>query len=63
MADSLLIIEDEDALARELEHYFSAKGWDVGVAGRLSQAREILTSRTLEPLVILADMSLPDGNA
>jgi DNA-binding NtrC family response regulator len=63
MADSLLIIEDEDALARELEHSFSAKGWDVGVAGRLSQAREILTSRTLEPLVILADMSLPDGNA
>ncbi len=63
MADPLLIIEDEDALARELERHFSGKGWDVGVAGRLSTAREILTSRKLEPLVILADMSLPDGSA
>ncbi|MBK5931088.1 sigma-54-dependent transcriptional regulator [Halochromatium salexigens] len=62
MADSLLIIEDEDGLARELEHHFSAKGWDVEVAERLSQAREILTSQKLEPLVILADMSLPDGS-
>lgn len=62
MADPLLIIEDEVTLARELERHFSAQGWDVGVAGRLSDAREILTSRKLEPLVILADMSLPDGN-
>jgi DNA-binding NtrC family response regulator len=63
MADSLLIIEDEDALALELERHFSGQGWDVEVAGRLGKAREILTSRKLEPLVILADMSLPDGNA
>jgi len=63
MADSLLIIEDEDALAHELERFFSSKGWDVEVAGRLSKAREVLTSQELEPLVILADMSLPDGSA
>lgn len=63
MADSLLILEDEDALAQELERHFSGKGWDVEVAGRLSSARDILTSQRLEPLVILADMSLPDGNA
>ena len=63
MADSLLIIEDETALALELERHFSGKGWDVEIAERIGQAREILTSQKLEPLVILADMSLPDGNA
>jgi two-component system response regulator AtoC len=63
MADSLLIIEDEEALAGELERHFSRQGWDVAVAGQLSQATEILTGEALEPLVILADMSLPDGNS
>ncbi|MBK1705182.1 sigma-54-dependent transcriptional regulator [Halochromatium glycolicum] len=63
MADSLLIIEDEDALARELERHFANKGWDVEVAHNLAKAREILTGQKLEPLVILADMSLPDGSA
>ncbi|WP_201246305.1 hypothetical protein [Halochromatium salexigens] len=50
MADSLLILEDEDALAQELERHFSGKGWDVEVAGRLSSARDILTSQRLQPL-------------
>ncbi|MFW6257976.1 MAG: sigma-54-dependent Fis family transcriptional regulator, partial [Halochromatium sp.] len=63
MADSLLILEDEDILAHELERHFSGQGWDVEIASRLSAARDILIRRTLEPLVILADMSLPDGNA
>ena len=63
MADSLLIIEDEAAFASELQRHFSANGWDVEVAERLASAEDILSSQRLEPLVILADMSLPDGNA
>jgi DNA-binding NtrC family response regulator len=62
MSDSLLIIEDEPALARELVRHFAAKGWDVESAGSLREAREAVLGKRLEPLVILADMSLPDGN-
>ena len=63
MSDCLLIIEDEAALARELARHFAAKGWDTEVAGDIRSARRTLLSDRLEPLVILADMSLPDGNA
>lgn len=63
MSDALLIIEDEPALAAELGRHFSAKGWDVERAGTLKAAREAVLGRRLEPLVVLADMSLPDGNA
>ena len=63
MSDSLLIIEDESALARELAQHFDGKGWDVEVAANLQTAREAVLGDRIEPLVILADMSLPDGNA
>jgi len=63
VSDTLLIIEDEPALATELARHFTASGWDVETAASLAQAREGLLERRLEPLVTLADMSLPDGNA
>jgi DNA-binding NtrC family response regulator len=63
MADSLLIIEDEALLARELQRRFLKQGWDVSLAANLSEARQQLIDHGLKPLVVLADMSLPDGNS
>jgi two-component system response regulator AtoC len=63
MADSLLIIEDEKLLGTELARHFSKQGCDAQVVGDLAQARERLLEKREEPLVVLADMSLPDGNA
>lgn len=63
MADTLLIIEDEVVLGGELERHFRREGWEVARANRLDQARQLLLEHSLEPLVVLSDMRLPDGNA
>ena len=66
MTDSLLIIEDEGLLAKELARYLSRQSWDVQIAGTLAEARELLKINDddgNEPLVVLADMLLPDGNS
>ena len=63
MADTLLVIEDEDLLANELARHFRSNGWEVVQAGTVAAAEELLLERELEPLVVLSDMSLPDGNA
>jgi two-component system response regulator AtoC len=62
MPRSLLIIEDK-LLADELDRHFKREGWDVGNATTLTQARRKLIDDCLNPLVTLADMSLPDGNS
>ncbi|GAB6142070.1 sigma-54 dependent transcriptional regulator [Methylosoma difficile] len=63
MKNNLLIIEDERLLGSELAHHYRQLGWDVVVATSLEQARQLLNSKTIEPLLILSDMNLPDGNA
>ncbi|MGD8866730.1 MAG: sigma-54 dependent transcriptional regulator [Gemmatimonadales bacterium] len=63
MPDTLLIIEDEDLLRRELARHFESGDWIVLEAADLGAAREILHGDDGDPLVVLADMSLPDGNA
>jgi DNA-binding NtrC family response regulator len=63
MAESLLIIEDEPLMASELERHYRREGWEVTIAPTLGAARRLLVDRKLEPLIVLADMSLPDGNA
>jgi two-component system response regulator AtoC len=63
MVDSLLIIEDEPLLGSELREEFAEAGWDAVLAADLAQAERFLFTRNLEPLVVLSDMSLPDGNA
>ncbi|NKN32048.1 sigma-54-dependent transcriptional regulator [Marichromatium bheemlicum] len=62
MADSLLIIEDETDLAQALSHHFERQGWEVQSAATLAAARGLVLDSAFEPAVILADMSLPDGN-
>ena len=63
MSNSLLIIEDEPLLGNELRRHFGKEGWDVELARNLAEARQLLFGEGREPLVVLADMSLPDGNS
>jgi len=63
MADTLLLIEDEDLLGTELVRHFSREGWDVIHHKDLSGARRALLEEGLLPLVVVSDMNLPDGNA
>ena len=63
MADTLLLIEDEDFLGTELVRHFSREGWDVVLHRDLSGARKALMEDGLVPLVVVSDMNLPDGNA
>ncbi|HSH49461.1 MAG TPA: sigma-54 dependent transcriptional regulator [Halomonas sp.] len=63
MSDALLVIEDEALLGAELREEFACSGWDAVLATNLSEAAGLLFEHNLEPLVVLSDMSLPDGNA
>jgi two-component system response regulator AtoC len=60
--EPLLIIEDEALLREELVRHFRREGWEVAAATDLDQARTILESEALNPLVVLSDLSLPDGS-
>lgn len=63
MPDTLLIIEDEALLGSELARFFRKKNWEVTVTETLQQAERHLLSQVIDPLVVLSDMNLPDGNA
>jgi two-component system response regulator AtoC len=63
MPDALLIIEDEALLGAELQRRYQRSGWHTPWAKTLQQAKRALLGQGLEPLVVLSDMSLPDGNA
>jgi two-component system response regulator AtoC len=63
MMETLLIIEDEKLLGSELSRHYRQSGWDVVLATTLAEARELLLKKRLEPLLILSDMNLSDGNA
>lgn len=62
MMKTLLIIEDEKLLGSELSRHYKQLGWEVSLASNLAQAKEQLINQCLEPLLILSDMNLPDGN-
>ena len=63
MTNTLLIIEDEALLGAELGRYFKKSDWEVGIVNSLQQAETYLREQDLNPLVVLSDMNLPDGNA
>jgi len=63
MTDALLIIEDEPLFGGELAYHYRREGWEVVHVRDLAQARALLKARQPDPLVVLSDMSLPDGNA
>jgi two-component system response regulator AtoC len=63
MPHTLLIIEDETLLGSELSRHYRKTGWEVEWARSIEQARQALLEQHFEPLLILSDMNLPDGNA
>jgi DNA-binding NtrC family response regulator len=63
MPQTLLIIEDEALLGQELLRHFRREGWEARLATRLEEARGLLLTHEFEPLAVLSDMNLPDGNA
>jgi len=63
MSDTLLIIEDETLLGSELARFFSKRGWEVSIAKTIRQAEAHISKQDIDPLVVLSDMNLPDGNA
>ena len=63
MPNSLLLIEDETLLGQELTRHYRRDGWEVEWARNLADARRLLLEQHCEPLLILSDMNLPDGNA
>ncbi|OQK17750.1 Fis family transcriptional regulator [Methyloprofundus sedimenti] len=63
MRDSLLIIEDETLLGNELARYFRKQKWETTLVCSLTEARKCLVEEGIDPLVVLSDMNLPDGNA
>jgi len=62
MADSILVVDDDQLLLQELARYFRRQGWEVALGATLAAARDMLVDRGFDPLVVVADMSLPDGN-
>lgn len=62
MPDTLLIIEDETLLGTELQRHFRREGWEVSWVRSIAEAETLLFSESLSPLIVLSDMSLPDGN-
>jgi DNA-binding response OmpR family regulator len=56
----VLVVEDDDAVARVLGIMLRRDGHEVTRAATLGEARQALASR--RPSVILLDMKLPDGS-
>ncbi|MGX2032084.1 sigma-54-dependent transcriptional regulator [Methylocaldum gracile] len=63
MLNTLLIIEDEALFGSELTRHYRKAGWEVEWAKDLKDAKELLLEQGFEPILILSDMNLPDGNA
>ena len=63
MIETLLIIEDEKLLGTELSRHYRVQGWDVVLVDSLANAKTQLLTNRIDPLLILSDMNLPDGNA
>lgn len=63
MPDTMLVIEDERLLRTELARHFRNQGWEVMTSDNIEGARKLVLARESEPLVVLTDMSLPDGSA
>ncbi len=62
MIETLLIIEDEKLLGMELSRHYRQLGWEVVLADSIAKAKALLARQSLEPLLIISDMNLPDGH-
>jgi DNA-binding response OmpR family regulator len=58
----ILIIEDEINLGVTLSEYLESKGYLCKHAKSCQEARDLFNSNSFSPVVVLADIGLPDGN-
>ncbi|MGE0372304.1 MAG: sigma-54-dependent transcriptional regulator [Gammaproteobacteria bacterium] len=63
MASSILIIEDEDLLAQEMARHFKRDRWRIFIAPTLAEADQLVSVQGITPMIVISDMTLPDGNA
>lgn len=63
MIKTLLILEDESLLGSELVRHYKKDDWEVEWAKTIEQARDLLLQQHFDPMIVLSDMNLPDGNA
>ncbi len=63
MAETILIIEDERELGEMLRRHYERSGWEVVLCDSITGSRRYIVDQDLQPLVILSEMNLPDGNA
>ncbi len=63
MAETILIIEDERQLGAELKLHYESAGWDAVLCDSVAASRRLIVEEDLQPLIILSEMNLPDGNA
>jgi len=63
MIETLLVIEDEKLLGSELCRHYRQSGWEAILTSTLAEAKALLLKKSIEPLLILSDMNLPDGHA
>lgn len=56
----LLVVEDDQALAKLISEELEAEGWNLTVHHELNQAMQWLESN--QPAMIVTDLRLPDGN-
>lgn len=57
MAESLLIVEDEDTLCQSLQRVFKKEGYDVDIADSAEAASTLLANRSYD--LIITDIILP----
>ncbi len=58
---AVLVVEDDDGVRKALVRFLELEGWTVLAAANLGEARALLERR--EILVVLADITLPDGES
>jgi DNA-binding response OmpR family regulator len=56
----ILIVDDEEILARSLQAYFRHHGWEAWIAGTGESA--VIAATQFRPGIILLDFNLPDMN-
>lgn len=62
MPDQILIVEDEALLGNELVRHHRRHGWDAVLAASIGEAERLLASDDCDPMIVLADLNLPDGS-
>ena len=60
MAHSVLLVEDEATLAKNIERFLQREGFAVRAAATIREGRALLAAAS--PDVVLLDLSLPDGS-